>query len=143
MRVGIIQVVGQEDICDLVEKEFEKEISTLEIKRVRIPTIDSAPMAARILLEDKNCDFAVIPYQLGDDEKLGLDFNLGISLAEFWLKKHVFKVLIYPDEEPEDIVKKAVNEIVLYHFKPGELEREREEEKKEEDVQPFGIFGNF
>ncbi len=144
MRVGIIQVVGQNKVCELVEKEFEKEISTLEIKRARIPSLDSAPMAARILVEDNKCDFAVLPYVLGDDEKLGLDFSLGISLAEFWLKRPIFKILVYPDEDPEQIVKDAVNEIVMYHFKPGQLEekKEEEEEKREEPVSPFGIL-NF
>ncbi len=142
MRIGIIQVVGHEDVCDLVEKEFDKEISTLEIKCMRIPSIDSAPMAARVLLEDGNCDFAVLPYKLGDDEKLGIDFSLGLSLAEFWLKKHIFKILIYPDENPEQIVRDAVNEIVMYNFNPGELEEKKEsEEKREEDVTPFGLMG--
>lgn len=142
MRIGIIQVVGNEDVCDLVEKEFDKEISTLEIKRMRIPIIDSAPMAARVLLEDGNCDFAVLPYKLGDDEKLGLDFSLGISLAEFWLKKHIFKILVYPDEEPEQIVKDAVNEIVMYNFNPKKLEEKKEsEERSEENTTPFGMLG--
>ena len=139
MRIGIIQVTGNKDICDIVEKEFEKEVSTLEIKRVRIPGISSAPLGARILLEDSGCDFAVLPYQLGEDEKLGIDFNLGISLAEFWLKKHIFRILVYPDEEPEGIIKKAVEEIIMYHFKPASLEGKTSEEEKNEGS-PFGLF---
>ncbi|GEM_PF-4427796 len=137
MRIGIVQVAGNEDVCNLLEKEFEKEISTLEVRRARIPTIDSAPLASRLLLEDNNCDIAVIPYKLGDDEKLGLEFNLGISLAEFWVKKQIFKVIIYPDENPEDIIKDAVNEIIQYYFRT-------EPKPKEEsggNANPFGFLG--
>ncbi len=136
MRIGLVQIAGNEDVCDLLEKEFEKEISTLEVKRARIPTIDSSPLATRLLLEDGNCDIAVIPYRLKEDEKLGMDFNLAISFAEFWLKKQIFKVIIYPDEEVADIVKDAVNEIIQYYF--------RTEKPKEESggtPSPFGFLG--
>ena len=144
MRVGIVQVVGNEKLCDIVEEEFNKEISTLEIKRVRIPTIDSTPLGIRLLLEDANCDIAVVPYHLSDNEKLGIDFNLGVSLAEFWLKKHVFKIIVYPDEDAESVVRNATKEIITYKYNLPKTDSPSESKEQEgSSGSPFGMFNNF
>jgi riboflavin synthase len=142
MRVGIVQVAGNEKLSDIVEEEFNKEISTLEVKRVRIPSIDSAPLGTRLLLEDGKCDIAIIPYQLKDDEKLGIDFNLGVSLSEFWLKKPIFKIIVYPNEDAESVVRGATREIINYKYNIPPAET-KESQESSGGGSPFGMFNNF
>ena len=64
MRVGIVEVLGAEEVNNVLEVEFEKEVSTLEIKRQIVPTIDDAAFGAKKLIEDAACDFVVIGYQV-------------------------------------------------------------------------------
>ncbi len=145
MRVGIVEVLGAEEVNNLLEVEFEKEVPTLEIKRQLVPTIDDAAFGARKLIEDTDCDFVVIGYDLEDSEKLSQAFEITVLNAQYDLKKNIFRVIVPSDTKNEDYAREAAKEIVRYFYKPEELQHERSsmtgEKEQESSFNPFAMFG--
>jgi riboflavin synthase len=146
MRIGIVEVLGADKVNGILEKEFEKEVSTIEIKRYLVPTIDDAALGARILLEDQECDFAVVGYYLEEDERLSEACQTSIIFVQSWLKKHIFRVIVPADREIEDYAKAAAKEVIRYFYKPSELGEEKSEMGAgagEEEETPAGVFEAF
>ena len=147
MRVGIVEVLGAGEVNDILESEFEKEVSTLEIKRQMVPTIDDSTLGAKRLVEDAACDFVVIGYALEENEKLSQAFQASILQAQFALKKNIFRVIVPHDKEIKDYAKDAAKEIIRYFYKPDELQHERsamtpdQEQQQESSFNPFAMFG--
>ena len=145
MRVGIVEVLGAGEVNDILEAEFEKEVSTLEIKRQMVPTIDDASLGAKRLVEDSACDFVVVGYALEDKEKLSQAFQETILRAQFELKKNIFRVIVPHDKEIEGYAKDAAKEIIRYFYKPDELQHERSTmasgQEQESSFNPFAMFG--
>ena len=145
MRIGIIEVLGAEEVNDVLEKEFEKEVSTVEIKRLLVPTIDDAALGAKKLFEDANCDFVVIGYALEEGEKLSQAFQYSVLKAQYDFKKHVFREIVPHDQDIEPYAKAAAMEIIRYFYKPSELQREKstlaENQQTTETFNPFAMFG--
>lgn len=144
MRVGIVEVLGAEEVNNVLETEFAKEVSTLEIKRELVPTIDDAALGARRLVEDHMCDFIVVGYDLEDMEKLSQAFQLSILNAQYDLKKNIFRVIVPHDKKTEEYCRDAAKEIVRYFYKPEELQHEKSTmttEQEETAFNPFAMFG--
>jgi riboflavin synthase len=143
MRVGIVEVLGAEEVNNVLEEEFEKEVSTLEIKRVVVPTIDDAALGAKMLVEDSGCEFVCIGYALEDKEKLAVATQMTILRAQYELKKHIFRVIVPHDADIKEYAKAAAKEIVRYFYKPEELQHERSSMKPEAEssFNPFALFG--
>ena len=147
MRVGIVEVLGAEEVNNVLEAEFEKEVSTLEIKRQIVPTIDDAALGAKRLIEDSACDFVVIGYALEETEKLSQSFQNSVLHAQFTLKKNLFRVIVPTHKDIAPYAKDAAKEIIRYFYKPDELQHERSAMTHEQDAQgdssfnPFAMFG--
>ena len=145
MRAGIVEVLGAEEVNNILESEFEKEVSTLEIKRELVATIDDAALGAKRLVEDASCDFVVVGYALEDGEKLSVAFQASILHAQFVLKKNIFRVIVPADKKIEDYAKEAAKEIIRYFYKPHELQHERssmtEDQETDSSFNPFAMFG--
>ena len=140
MKVGIIEVLGAEEVNNILEDEFEKEISTVEIKRYLVPTIDDAVLGARKLFDD-GCDFAVIGYALEADEKLSVAFQTSVLLAQAYLGKHIFRVIVPAEEDLKEYSKAAAMEIIRYFYKPSELKSEWQ--AKPEERTGFEAFSSM
>ncbi|MCK4327489.1 MAG: hypothetical protein KAW41_03360 [Candidatus Diapherotrites archaeon] len=145
MRAGIVEVLSAEEVNNFLESEFEKEVSTLEIKRELVPTIDDAALGAKRLIEDTACDFVVIGYALEEGEKLSQAFENSILHAQFTLKKNIFRVIVPHDKKTEDYAREAAKEIIRYFYKPHELQHERstmaEGQETDSSFNPFAMFG--
>ncbi|MCD6414437.1 MAG: hypothetical protein J7L23_02300 [Candidatus Diapherotrites archaeon] len=144
MRVGIVEVLGAEEVNNILESEFEKEVSTIEIKRQVVPTIDDTALGARILFEDSDCDIVVVGYALEGDEKLSRAFQESVLYAQYEMKKHIFRVIVPYDRDVGEYTKAAAKEIIRYFYKPHELQSERssmsEPEKEGTSFNPFALF---
>lgn len=144
MRVGIVEVLGAEEVNNVLEEEFEKEVSTIEIKRQVVPTIDDTALGARILFEDFGCDVVVVGYALEEGEKLSRAFQDSVLYAQYDMKKHIFRVIVPSDKDVKEYAKAAAKEIIRYFYKPHELQSERssmaEPEKEETSFNPFALF---
>ncbi|MBN3037575.1 MAG: hypothetical protein JW834_03960 [Candidatus Diapherotrites archaeon] len=144
MRVGIVEVLGAEEVNDVLEKEFEKEVTALEIKRQLVPTIDDAALGARKLIEDAQCDAVVIGYALEDGEKLSQAFQFTVLNAQYDLKRNIFRVIVPADQDVGGYASAAAKEIIRYFYKPEELQHERSamhEPQKDSSFNPFAMFG--
>ncbi len=146
MRIGIVEVLGAEEVNDILEHEFEKEVEGLEIKRHLVPTIDDAALGAKKLIEDMSCDTVVVGYALDDNERLSQAFQHTILRAQYEQKKNIFRVIVPGDQDVEPYAQAAAKEIIRYFYKPDELQHERsvmksEEKKEESSFNPFALFG--
>jgi riboflavin synthase len=144
MRIGIVEVLGAQEVNNVLEQEFEKEVSTVEIRRQVVPTIDDTALGAKKLFEDFGCDIVVVGYALEGKERLSRAFQQTVLQAQYEMKKHVFRVVVPADEDINVYASAAAKEIIRYFYKPDELQAERssmhEPEKKETSFNPFALF---
>lgn len=143
MRIGLVEVLGAGEVNDVLEDEFEKELSNVEIKRHLVPTIDDTALGARVLLEDMECELVVVGYPLEDGEKMSQAFQQSVLNAQYEMKKHIFRVFIPADKEIKDYARAAAKEIVRYFYQPEALSEERStmhEPEKESSFSPFAMF---
>lgn len=145
MRIGMVEILGAEEVNNTLEKELEKEVSTLEIKRFLVPTLDDAAFGSRKLVEDMQCDAVVIGYPLEENEKPSHAFQNSILYAQYQLKKNIFRVIIPHGEDFEHYAQEAAKEIIRYFYKPSELQHEKsamhDGDKNEKPFNPFAMFG--
>jgi len=144
VRIGIVEVLGAEEVNNVLEKEFEKELSTVEIRRQVVPTIDDTALGAKKLFEDFQCDIVVVGYALEGNERLSQAFQQTVLRAQYEIKKHIFRVIVPADQDIKVYASAAAKEIIRYFYKPEELQHERssmhEPEKKETSFNPFALF---
>jgi len=142
MRIGIVEVLGAEEVNNILEAEFEKEVQTLQIKRQIVPTIDDAALGAKKLVQDSDCDIIVIGYELQEKEKLSEAFQQTVLHAQYELKRDIFRVIVPSNQNLKEYTASAAKEILRYHYKPYELQHEVSEKGGETDsFSPFAMFG--
>lgn len=144
MRIGLVEVLGAGEVNDVLEGELEKEVSSIEIRRQLVPTIDDTALGARKLFEDFSCDAVIVGYALEGDEKLSRAFQYSVLRAQYDVKKNIFRVVVPTDTEVKEYATAAAKEIVRYFYKPEELQAERssmhEPEREETSFNPFALF---
>jgi len=147
MRIGIVEILGAEEVNNHLESEFEKELASVEIKRQLVPTIDDAALGAKKLFEDIDCDFVVIGYALDEGEKLSIAFQSSVLQAQYDFKRNIFRVIVPDDQDIEPYAKDAAKEIARYYYKPSELQHEKStmaepgQQQTSEAFNPFAMFG--
>ncbi len=146
MKIGLIEVLGMEEVLNTLEDEFEKEVETIKIKRELVPTIEDSGLAAKRLAK-QDCDLIVLGYALENDEKLSSSFQDSILRAQYDLEKNIFRIIIPSDQEVKPFARDAAKEIIRFFYSPNKLEdraskmrtgSETEEEKEEPSV--FNMF---
>ncbi|MCD4739995.1 hypothetical protein K8R43_02245 [archaeon] len=145
MRMGIVEVLGAEEVNNVLETELEKELSSIEIKRQLVPTIDDTSLGAKKLFEDEDCDAVIVGYALEDGEKISGAFQVSVLRAQYEAKRHLFRVIVPDDKDVKEYARAAAKEIIRYFYKPEELQAERSsmhepEQKEETSFNPFALF---
>lgn len=144
MRIGIVEVLGAAEVNDVLEEAFGAELASVEVKRQLVPTIDDTALGAKRLFEDQGCDAVVVGYALEDNEKLSLAFQQSVLKAQYDLKKHIFRVIVPVDRDVKEYAIAAAKEIIMYFYKPEELQAERssmeETEPESTSFNPFELF---
>ena len=103
-RIGIADTMfAKGDMGKLAIKTVResKEAGDIEISRVTVPGIKDLPVAAKKLIEEKNCEIVLAFGMVGKveiDEVCGHEASLSLMQAELLTNTHILKVFVHERE---------------------------------------------
>ena len=133
-RIGIVDTTfARFDMGKSAINELKANSSGFKIVRYTVPGIKDMPVAAKILLEDRECDIVIalgMPGKEAIDKQCAHEASSGLIQVQLETKKHVIEVFVHEDEAKDDAELKwladrrarehALNALFLL-FKPDEL----------------------
>ncbi len=152
-RVGIADTTfARYDMAKVAIEELKKNAS-VEIERYTVPGIKDLPVAAKKLIDERDCDIVMalgMPGPTDIDKQCAHEASQGIILAQLITSKHIIEVFIYEDEvetekELAELAERRTREhaqnVIKLLFKHEELEKEAGMGKRQgfEDVGPLRI----
>jgi len=136
MKIGICDTTfARYDMAGVAIEEIKNQVSGLGIERYTVPGIKDLPVAAKKLIEERECDLVMalgMPGQEPIDKQCAHEASLGIIQAQLLTNTHIIEVFVHEDEAEteKDLAKlaekrtkeHAVNAVDLL-FNPRNLER--------------------
>jgi riboflavin synthase len=104
-RIGIADTTfARTDMARAAISAIKKEAS-VEIVRYTVPGIKDLPVAAKKLLEEKECDIVMalgMPGAAAQDKMCAHEASLGLITAQLMTNKHIIEVFVHEDEAPDE-----------------------------------------
>jgi riboflavin synthase len=104
-RIGIADTTfARYDMGSVAISVIMKEAS-IEIVRYTVPGIKDLPIAAKKLLEEKECDIVMalgMPGSLELDKICAHEASSGLIMTQLMTNKHVIEVFVHEDEAPDE-----------------------------------------
>jgi len=93
-----------------------KKICSLPYERYTVPGIKDIPVAAKKLIEERNCDVVITLGWVGGTQKdlfSYLALSIGLILVQILTNKHVIDVTVHEDEaeSPKELLKLTENRV--------------------------------
>lgn len=85
---------------DVIKKE-----ASIEIVRYTVPGIKDLPIAAKKLLEERDCDIVMalgMPGSMEMDKICAHEASSGLIMAQLMTNKHIIEVFVHEDEAPDE-----------------------------------------
>lgn len=133
-RVGITDTTfSRFDMGSAAIDELKKNVAHIQIERLTVPGIKDLPVAAKKLIEEKECDIIMALGMVGAtpiDKQSAHEASLGVIFAELLTNTHIIKVFVYEDEAKnekelawlaEQRAREHAQNAVKLLFKPEEL----------------------
>ncbi|KAA0002468.1 MAG: riboflavin synthase [Thermoplasmata archaeon] len=134
MKVGIADTTfARYDMGRDAIDELRKNSPHIKIERYTVPGIKDLPVAAKKLLEEKNCDIVMALGMPGGEEidkQCAHEASLGLINVQLLTNKHVIEVFVYEDEAKDEkelkwLAEKRTREhalnVIALLFHPEEL----------------------
>ncbi|WP_290598182.1 MULTISPECIES: riboflavin synthase [unclassified Archaeoglobus] len=106
MKIGIADTTFSRINMGKIAIDELKKISSIPYERYTVPGIKDLPVAAKKLLEEKNCDIVITLGWVGRTQKDMFSYivlSMGLVMVQLLTNKHVIDVTIHEDEaETED-----------------------------------------
>jgi len=136
MKIGICDTTfARYDMARIATEEIKNQISGVRIERYTVPGIKDLPVAAKKLIEERECDLVMalgMPGKEPIDKQCAHEASLGIIQVQLLTNKHIIEVFIHEDEAESEkdlaeLAEKrtrehAINAVDLL-FNPRNLER--------------------
>ena len=153
-RIGIADTTfARYDMAKAAVDEIKKNVSGVAIVRYTVPGMKDLPVAAKKLLEEKDCDIVMalgMPGKEKIDKTCAHEASQGIIQAQLATNKHIIEVFVHEDEAETDkklaklmdarAREHALNVINLL-FYPERLTKKAGTGQREgyEDAEPIGV----
>jgi riboflavin synthase len=150
VKIGIADTTfARYDMARSVINEINKYVS-VKIERYTVPGVKDLPVAAKKLLDEKNCDLVIalgMPGPKPIDKQCAHEASLGLIFTQLMTNRHVLEVFVHEDEAKNDIElaqladmrsrEHAINAVKLL-FEPERLVKEAGKGEREgyKDVGP-------
>lgn len=150
IKIGIADTTfARYDMARSVINEINKYVS-VKIERYTVPGVKDLPVAAKKLLDEKNCDLVIalgMPGPKPIDKQCAHEASLGLIFTQLMTNRHVLEVFVHEDEAKNDIElaqladmrsrEHAINAVKLL-FEPERLVKEAGKGEREgyKDVGP-------
>ncbi len=106
MKVGIADTTfARYDMGKDAIDELRKNSPKIKIERYTVPGIKDLPVAAKKLIEEKNCDIVMalgMPGSQPIDKQCAHEASLGLINVQLITNKHVIEVFVHEDEAKDE-----------------------------------------
>ncbi|MDI9646601.1 MAG: riboflavin synthase [Archaeoglobales archaeon] len=121
MKIGIADTTfSRIDLGKIAIDELRK-ISSIPYERYTVPGIKDLPVAAKKLIEERNCDLVITLGWVGATQKDLASYvvlSMGLVLVQILTNKHIIDVTIHEDEaESENELLKIAENRVREHVR--------------------------
>ncbi|MFH1125977.1 MAG: riboflavin synthase [Candidatus Altiarchaeota archaeon] len=137
MKIGVVDTTfARYDMAKAAIDELKQNMPGIGIVRYTVPGIKDLPVAAKKLLEEKDCDLVMafgMPGKTKRDKVCAHEASLGLIQAQLMTNKHIIEVFVFEDEvEKEKELAKLMDKRAREHalnalnllYKPKSLARQ-------------------
>ena len=151
-KIGIADTTfARYDMAKVAIDEIKKNAVNIKIERYTVPGIKDLPVAAKKLIEERQCDIVMalgMPGSQPIDKQCAHEASLGLIAVQLLTNKHIIEVFVHEDEAKDEKELKwlaerrtrehALNVIALL-FHPEELQKKAGTGQRQgfEDVGPL------
>lgn len=134
VKVGIADTTfARIDLAQFAMDEIRGSVSNVSFVRYTVPGVKDLPIAAKKLLDEKECDIVMafgMPGPKPIDKQCAHEASLGLIWAQLMTNKHVMEVFVHEDEATDekelysiakDRARKHAQNVSKLSFKPEEL----------------------
>lgn len=116
MRIGIIDTTFSRINMGKIAIDELKKISSIPYERYTVPGIKDLPVAAKKMIEEKNCDIVITLGWVGGTQKDMFSYialSVGLIMTQLLTNKHVIDVTIHEDEakDEKELLRVAENRV--------------------------------
>ena len=101
-KIGIIDTTfARYDMAKDAIDEIKKNATNVKIERYTVPGIKDLPVAAKKLIEERQCDIVMafgMPGKEMIDKQCAHEASLGLIFVQLMTNKHIIEVFVYEDE---------------------------------------------
>jgi len=105
-KIGIADTTfARYDMAKSAIDEIKKNVSGITIVRYTVPGMKDLPVAAKKLIEEKECDIVMalgMPGKKKIDKTCAHEASQGIIRAQLMTNKHIIEVFVHEDEAETD-----------------------------------------
>ncbi|ODS37575.1 riboflavin synthase [Candidatus Altiarchaeales archaeon WOR_SM1_SCG] len=105
-KIGIADTTfARYDMAKSAIDEIKKNVSGVTIVRYTVPGMKDLPVAAKKLIEEKECDIVMalgMPGKKKIDKTCAHEASQGIIRAQLMTNKHIIEVFVHEDEAETD-----------------------------------------
>lgn len=136
-RVGICSTTfARFDMASAAIKQIKKQVDGVKFIESYVPGVKDLPVAAKILIEEENCDIVMALGMPGGekiDKLCAHEASTGLIQAQLMTNTHILEVFVHEDEgkDEKDLKQLAYNRatqhadnLVKMLFKPKALKKE-------------------
>ena len=105
MRVGIADTTFARVDMGTIAMEELKRNASVRIERYTVPGIKDLPVAAKKLIEERNCDIVMALGMIGatpTDKTCAHEASLGLIQTQLMTNTHIIEVFVHEDEVEND-----------------------------------------
>jgi len=120
IRVGIVDTTfARINMGDIAERVIRNELPSASIVRYTVPGIKDIPVAAKKLIEERECEAVITLGWVGRTLTDKISYavaSMALQLVQLMTNKHVIDVTIHEDEveKPEELREIAIDRVVKH-----------------------------
>jgi len=105
-KIGVVDTTfARYDMAKAAIDELKKNATNIKIERYTVPGMKDLPVAAKKLIEEKNCDIIMafgMPGKEAIDKQCAHEASLGLIAVQLLTNTHVIEVFVHEDEAKDE-----------------------------------------
>jgi len=116
MKIGIVDTTFSRINMGKIAIDELKKISSIPYERYTVPGIKDLPVAAKKMIEEKNCDIVITLGWVGGTQKDMFSYiavSVGLIMTQLLTNKHIIDVTVHEDEakDEKELIRVAENRV--------------------------------
>ena len=105
-KIGIADTMfARVNMFDIAKKAIDDSMEEIKIEQYTVPGVKDLPVAAKLLIEEYDCDIVLALGMPGDkpiDKTCAHEASQGIISAQLMTNKHILEVFVHLDEGSDE-----------------------------------------